>query len=93
MINSYRKNFPVGVFEKMFEKRGGVFMIPYIMLIGGIVLGSLFTYLLLRLKTLGTLRVIESNEPGEPPYLFVELNQSVNEVIKRKHVIFDVSLK
>lgn len=68
-------------------------MIPYIMFIGGIILGSLLTYLFMRLRTMGTLRIIESNEPGEQPYLFVELNRPVYDVSRRKHVTFDVSLK
>lgn len=68
-------------------------MVPCIMLIGGIILGSLMTYILLRLRITGTLRIIDSNEPGEQPYLFVELNRPVYEVRQLKQVTFDVSLK
>lgn len=68
-------------------------MVPYLIFIGGILLGSLFTYLLLRVRTSGNLRIVESNEPGEQPYLFVELDRPVHEIRKCKHVTFNISLK
>ena len=68
-------------------------MIQYIIFIGGLILGALFTHIFFRIRAAGTLRIIESTEPEEQPYLFVELNRSVHEVSKCKQVTFNISLK
>lgn len=68
-------------------------MVPYLIFISGIILGSLFSNLLLRMRSAGTLRIVESNEPEEQPYLFVELDRPVYELRKCKQVRFNISLK
>lgn len=59
----------------------------------GMSLGSAIMYFLLRNKSIGTLRIYPSDEPGEQPYLFVELGKPVDEICKHKQVNFKVSLK
>lgn len=59
----------------------------------GMSLGSAVMYFILRQKIMGTLRVYSSDEPGEKPYLFVELGKPVEEICKHKQVNFKVSLK
>ena len=55
----------------------------------GIFTGVAMTQLAPKEKSIGTLRVDES-DPSEEPYLFLELSRDVSTVRKKKRVILDV---
>ena len=63
----------------------------YVIFVVGLLLGLLIMYILTRPKIMGVLKVYESTEYGEKPYLFVELSKPVEELRGRKHVCFDFS--
>ena len=64
----------------------------FIALIIGSLIGSLIAYVIWCPKTIGSLRVDQS-DPNEQPYLFLELEQSP-EIIKRaKYVTLKVNVK
>lgn len=65
----------------------------YLIFVIGLIVGSLIMYCLTHPKIMGTLRLYESDEPGEQPYLFVELGRPVDELSRHKYVHFKVSLK
>ena len=46
----------------------------------------------IRAKTLGTIKMARS-DPDEPPYLFLELKTSANDIMDHKIVMFEVSQK
>ena len=48
---------------------------------------SFLVYLIVR--SVGTLRVDQS-DPTEPPYLFLELDKPVENIVKEKYVLFKV---
>lgn len=56
------------------------------------ILGAGFCYSIMKSKTLGVIRMARS-DPDEPPYLFLELNTSVDDVLSKKLVMFEVSQK
>ena len=58
----------------------------------GFVGGMAFFLIYLAARSIGTLRVDQS-DPTEPPYLFLELDKPVENVVKEKYVIFRVSKK
>lgn len=58
----------------------------------GCVIGALVRGLWPKKKTLGTIRV-NNSDPDEPPYLFLELRTSVADVMSQKIATFDVSQK
>ena len=63
------------------------------MLIGlvlGIILNSICFYIYLRRQRAGKLR-IDRSDPSENPYLFLEATISVNDISRKKCVIFQVS--
>lgn len=63
------------------------------MLIGlvlGITLNSICFYIYLRHQRAGKLR-IDRSDPSENPYLFLEATISVNNISRKKCVIFQVS--
>lgn len=55
----------------------------------GIFTGVAMTRIAPKEKSIGTLRVDES-DPAEEPYLFLELSRDVSTVRKKKRVILDV---
>ena len=65
----------------------------FVIFISGLIVGLIIMFFITRPKIMGTLRLYESDEPGEQPYLFVELGTSVYELRKRKHVSFKISQK
>ena len=58
----------------------------------GFVGGMAFFLMYLAARSIGTLRVDQS-DPTEPPYLFLELDKPVENVVKEKYVLFRVSKK
>lgn len=58
----------------------------------GCVIGALIRGVWPKKKTLGTIRV-NNSDPDEPPYLFLELRTSVADVMSHKTATFDVSQK
>lgn len=58
--------------------------------IGGIILGSLLTYLLCRKPSVGTI-IFYQLDPDEPPVMTAELNKPVEDFHKYKSVLFKVS--
>ena len=58
----------------------------------GFVGGMAFFLMYLAARSIGTLRVDQS-DPAEPPYLFLELDKPVENVVKEKYVLFRVSKK
>ena len=71
-------------------------MIWYILLalIVGIILGIILTKKLEKKpKIFGYLNVYESTEPGEDPYLYLDLDIPTKYICREKYVVFKVSLK
>lgn len=58
----------------------------------GFVGGMAFFLICLATRSIGILRVDQS-DPTEPPYLFLELDKPVENIVKEKYVIFRVSKK
>lgn len=58
----------------------------------GFVGGIAFFLIYLATRSIGTLRVDQS-DPTEPPYLFLELDKPVENIVKEKYVIFRVNKK
>ena len=67
-------------------------MLEVLLVLLGFVLGMIFFLICLAVKSVGTLRVDQSG-PTEPPYLFLELDKPVENIIKEKYVLFRVSKK
>lgn len=65
-----------------------------IILFAGVILGIALHIIFGKKPTpAGYLNIVESNEPGENPYLFLDLDISVNAMQKEKYVTFKISLK
>ena len=58
----------------------------------GFVGGMVFFLICLAARSIGILRVDQS-DPTEPPYLFLELDKPVESVINEKYVLFRVIKK
>ena len=58
----------------------------------GFIIGVVAYAVTCKPKTLGTIRVARS-DPDEEAYLFLELKTSVDEIVSRKFVTFEVSQK
>ena len=58
----------------------------------GFVGGMAFFLIYLAARSIGTLRVDQS-DPTEQPYLFLELDKPVESVINKKYVLFRVNKK
>ena len=56
----------------------------------GFIFGSLGFKLLLKTKNAGTIMVIPSDEKDGNPYLFLELGESVSELMRKKGGYFSV---
>lgn len=91
MLFLYLKNSPGGNFEKTFWKEVLGLITPIlvclVMIAVGFVLGSSYTDYKIGTTAVGTLRVIEDDEQ---PYIFLELKDSVDNVVINKHVYLDV---
>ena len=67
-------------------------MLEVLLVLLGFVGGMVFFLACLSARSIGTLRVDQS-DPTEQPYLFLELDKPVESVINEKYVIFRVSKK
>ena len=67
-------------------------MLEVLLVLLGFVGGMAFFLICLAVRSIGTLRVDQS-DPTEPPYLFLELDKPVENVIAKKYVLFKVSKK
>lgn len=56
----------------------------------GIIFGSVFAVIFIRLRSMGCLRIDTSDPDG--PYLFLELSVEPTEILKKKQVTLDVKL-
>ena len=67
-------------------------MMEVLLVLLGFVGGMAFFLTCLAARSIGTLRVDQS-DPTEQPYLFLELDKPVESVINEKYVLFRVSKK
>ena len=67
-------------------------MLEVLLVLLGFVGGMTVFLICLATKSIGTLRVDQS-DPTEQPYLFLELDKPVESVINEKYVIFRVNKK
>lgn len=58
----------------------------------GIVLGIILALVACKIKRIGTLRV-DSSDPYEQPYLFLELKKDVGNLQHKKYVLVEVNLE
>lgn len=64
------------------------------LLLVGMGVGSIFTYVILKRRqhSIGTIRV-DRSIPDEEPYLFLELNSGVGEIMRNRQVLLDVKVE
>ena len=67
-------------------------MIEVLLVLLGFVGGMTVFLICLTTRSIGTLRVDQS-DPTEQPYLFLELDKPVESVINKKYVVFRVNKK
>lgn len=67
-------------------------MMEVLLVLLGFVGGMVFFLICLAARSIGTLR-IDQSDPTEPPYLFLDLDKPVESIIKEKYVLFRVSKK
>ena len=60
--------------------------------LSGMIIGAIVYAWRLKAKTLGTIKMARS-DPYEPPYLFLEIKTSVEDVMSHKIAMFEVSQK
>ncbi len=58
----------------------------------GIFIGIVCTTVLTHYKSVGSLR-IDTSDPDDGPYLFLELSKDIGEIYRKKYATFKVSLK
>ena len=58
----------------------------------GILVGCIITLSIFRMRTVGSLR-IDTSDPDDGPYLFLELSRDVSVVYQRKYVTLKVNTK
>ena len=67
-------------------------MLEVLLVLLGFVSGMAVFLICLTARSIGTLRVDQS-DPTEQPYLFLELDKPVESVINKKYVLFRVNKK
>ena len=67
-------------------------MMEVLLVLLGFVGGMVFFFICLAARSIGTLR-IDQSDPTEPPYLFLDLDKPVESIVKEKYVLFRVSKK
>jgi hypothetical protein len=58
----------------------------------GVVIGGILAAIAIRSKTIGYLRV-DTSDPYDEPYLFLELKKNVSNVCAKKYVTFEVKVE
>ena len=67
-------------------------MMEVLLVLLGFVGGMVFFLICLAARSIGTLR-IDQSDPTEPPYLFLDLDKPVESIVKEKYVLFRVVKK
>ena len=67
----------------------GIYIIIFMV---GIVVGCILTARIFKLKHIGTLRV-DTSDPYENPYLFLELKSDVGNIQRKKYVLLKVNIE
>lgn len=58
----------------------------------GVAVGCILTTVILRKKAVGMLRV-DTSDPDDNPYLFLELSKGLDDIYRRKYVVLKVYIK
>lgn len=58
----------------------------------GVAVGCILATAISRIKSVGILRV-DTSDPDDNPYLFLELSKGLNEICRRKYVVLKVCIK
>lgn len=58
----------------------------------GILVGCVITLSIFRMRSVGSLR-IDTSDPDDGPYLFLELEKDIGEIYQKKHVVLKVNTK
>lgn len=58
----------------------------------GIVIGAILHILISRIKSVGALR-IDNSDPDDGPYLFLELSKDIGFIKRKRYVVLKVNLK
>ena len=67
-------------------------MVKVIIFTVGILIGIIITIIWFRKHIAGSLRVDQS-DPDDQPYLFLEMEKKLSEVLKKKYVILKVNIQ
>jgi len=58
----------------------------------GVLIGCILTMIIFQTRSVGSLQ-IDTSDPDDSPYLFLELSKNVDEIYKKKYVMMKVNLK
>lgn len=58
----------------------------------GILVGVVCSVIVIRTKSVGSLR-IDTSDPDDSPYLFLELSKDIGDIYKKKYVTMKVNIK
>ena len=58
----------------------------------GILVGCVVTLFIFRMRSVGSLR-IDTSDPDDGPYLFLELSKDIGEIYRKKYITLKVNLK
>lgn len=58
----------------------------------GVLIGCILTMIIFQTRSVGSLRV-DTSDPDDSPYLFLELSKDIGEIYKKKYVMMKVNLK
>ncbi|MDD2299645.1 MAG: hypothetical protein PHU69_08370 [Fermentimonas sp.] len=58
----------------------------------GMLIGCILTRIIFQTRSVGSLRV-DTSDSDDSPYLFLELSKDIEEIYRKKYVMFKVSLK
>jgi len=58
----------------------------------GVLIGCALTVIICRMRSVGSLR-IDTSDPDDSPYLFLELSKDIGEVYRKKYVTLKVNTK
>jgi hypothetical protein len=59
----------------------------------GALVGCIFANVVWLCFKVGRLRIITSDEPGEKPYIFLELSKEVEKVATKKYIVLEVDFR
>lgn len=84
------KNPRVGNSKKSFK--GGFIIKLFIIFLIGMLVGCVVTLFIFCMRSVGSLR-IDTSDPDDGPYLFLEMSKDINKVCKKKYITLKVNLK